>query len=1822
MKWKILLLAFVSLFLHSFSNVAMAVESTDATATLTVNFPGLSSVHTDIRVSDNIPESASGTRIASANWKRDQFTLAVPAQVYDLRIRKGGATLIIDNVDCTSGSCTVSDITATMTVNFPGMRSVHTDARVPDGVEGTATGSGVNSKNWQSDLAAFKVLKQVYDVRVRKGSATFVVDNVDCSSGSCSVDGITSTLTVNFPGMRSVHTDANVPDNTEGTANGGKVTHANWKTDLAVMTVFRQVYDVRLRKENATHIVDNVDCTSGSCSVSGVTATMKVNFPGLSGVHTDARIPDGLESAAGGGRVTYSNWKRDAAELVVFPQTYDVRVRKGDGTHIIDNVDCSSGSCTVSDITATMTVNFPGLSSVHTDARTPDGVAGTAEGGKVAHVNWKRDQAVLKLFPGVYDVRVRRGGGTHIIDNVDCSSGSCNISDITATMTVNFPGLSGVHTDARVPDGAEGTATGNKVAHANWKRDQAVLKLFPGVYDVRVRKGDGTHIIDNVDCSSGSCTVSDITATMTVNFPGLSSVHTDARTPDGVDGTAAGGKVAHANWKRNQAVLKLFPGTYDVRLRKGHATHIVDNVDCSSGSCTVDNVTATMTVNFPGMSSVHTDARVTDNVDGTADGNKVTHANWKRDQAILTVFPQTYDVRLRKGKATHIVDNVDCSSGTCSVDNVTATMTVNFPGMRGVHTDARVPDDLEGSAEGGEVTRANWKTDQAVLTVFPQTFDVRLRKGHATHIVDNVDCSSGSCTVADVTATMTVNFPGMRGVHTDVRVPDNEEGSVEGGKIAHANWKTDQAVLTVFPQTYDVRLRKGDAAHIVDNVDCSTGSCTVDNVTATMTVKFPGMHSVHTDARVPDGETGTATGGKVTSLNWQKDQAVLTVFPQLYDLRLSKGSSSHIIDNVDCTSGTCTAENFVSTLTVNFPGLSSVHTSVRVQDDASSAGEGGRVIDVNWKRDQAVTTLFPQSYDLRIRKGAATLIVDNVNCATETRTCVVDDIVATLVAEFPGLTRAHTDVRVPDGVDGVAGGGVINYSNYKSHSAEIKVLRQVVDVRVRHSHATTIFDNVDCTSGTCRVLIEGTTQVTLIDGDRNAPMIGQQLRVFEKFNDGSLRHIVTGVTDGAGRANFTLEGLGAGRVYVLQTRNPFGNGKEYFSPFITRPGPVQFIITVDGENELDLTPPQISFSTPLNNANVSNRGFDVQGTASDDNRVASVTLTVADGINTSLLPALINESAGTWSTRVPASAIITNQVTLTATAIDPAGNQTTTSIVVNPITDNQGPQVSFTSHQPNDDVPVTGFLLSGQVTDLTGVQSLTATLNDPILGDSILNAPVDFSLASGNWTLAVQNGQISENQTVTVSMTAVDVDGNTSTNSISLDVVAVDNSGIHLINRITFGATPELLRDIEANGALAYLDQQLNPAAIDDSAHAARVAGINPASKEELQSWTLLNMTYSKRQLLEVMTWFWDNHFNTDINTTRQNHLGVDVSDTVAYELTENQLFRANALGNFRTLVGISARSPAMLIYLDSISNVADDSNENYTRELLELHTMGVTGGFTHLEIEAGAEIFTGWHLANDAFFFNAPLHNGEAHTFLGQPIAAGGEEQADALMDIVVAHPSTASYICGKLVTVFVNDTPPASLVSRCATQFQATINDDDQIAQVLRLILTSPEFFDAANYRAKIKTPVEFVVGAVRNLGAETNANDLSRAISRMGIDLYEYDVPTGWSEIGEDWINSSLLLERIKWVNQFARQTVGSDTYTDPLVFYPGNGFETADGITGFLLNLTVGDDFTDQSLQQALNLLNGVNGFDLTDIDAEQRLQQLNSVVLSYPQYQYQ
>ncbi len=542
-------------------------------------------------------------------------------------------------------------------------------------------------------------------------------------------------------------------------------------------------------------------------------------------------------------------------------------------------------------------------------------------------------------------------------------------------------------------------------------------------------------------------------------------------------------------------------------------------------------------------------------------------------------------------------------------------------------------------------------------------------------------------------------------------------------------------------------------------------------------------------------------------------------------------------------------------------------------------------------------------------------------------------------------------------------------------------------------------------------------------------------------------------------------------------------------------------------------------------------------------------------------------------------------------------------------------QIAITSHGESDRVSETGFLLSGSLTAAAGVKALVATLDDPVLGRTIDARPVAFATASGHWTLAVLHGDITPGETIAVALTATDERGNRATQTLALQVVPVDHVGRQLINRITFGATPALLEEIRTLGAASLLNRQLDPESIDDSAFKASIADAQPSTVEELQIYQLRHAIASRRQLLEVMTWFWENHFNTDIRKTA----------SVAYELAENHAFRSNALGRFRDLLEASAKSPAMLVYLDSMTNVKAEPNENYAREVLELHTLGVDGGFTQTDVEQVARAFTGWTVRDGAFHFDAAEHDsGEKHV-LDQVITSGGVSDGEQVLDIIASHPSTAQFICTKLSVLLVSDTPPDNLANRCASVFRMTADAPDQIGQVVHAILTSPAFNDPTHYRAKIKTPLELVVGLVRNLNARGNFTDLPDHLRRLGMPLFHFRAPTGYSETGDDWLNAYLLLERIKFVNRIAHLRVAKHpTRMSPVQFFRSQGYETAEGIVGFLFELAFDDDFSRLEWDTALGILNkaGQDAFDIQGPDANQRLQSLIGTVLSFASYQYQ
>jgi uncharacterized protein (DUF1800 family) len=380
----------------------------------------------------------------------------------------------------------------------------------------------------------------------------------------------------------------------------------------------------------------------------------------------------------------------------------------------------------------------------------------------------------------------------------------------------------------------------------------------------------------------------------------------------------------------------------------------------------------------------------------------------------------------------------------------------------------------------------------------------------------------------------------------------------------------------------------------------------------------------------------------------------------------------------------------------------------------------------------------------------------------------------------------------------------------------------------------------------------------------------------------------------------------------------------------------------------------------------------------------------------------------------------------------------------------------------------------------------------------------------------------------------------------------------------------------------------------------ALLAGLTPQQREtvialdnpqglvsyEAQSGKLLRAVYSDRQLEEVLTDFWFNHFNVYMGK------GADRYQITSYE---RDVIRPHVLGKFKDLLVATAQSPAMLFYLDNWQSEGPDSqaatgrppqagpqrrringplgpvalpgtrpqttpqpngaqqgqqkrrnglNENYARELMELHTLGVNGGYTQKDVTEVARVFTGWTLQDPrdggGFLYKPRLHEPGTKTVLGHKIKENGENEGLQVLDILARHPSTAHFISLKLAKRFVSDDPPPVLVDAMAKTFRKT---DGDLREVMRTMLQSQEFWAPESYRAKVKTPFEYVVSALRATDADVSETlPLLNTLNQMGMPIYGMQPPTGYSTSAETWVNSAALLDRMNFALSLANNRIG--------------------------------------------------------------------------------
>ena len=408
----------------------------------------------------------------------------------------------------------------------------------------------------------------------------------------------------------------------------------------------------------------------------------------------------------------------------------------------------------------------------------------------------------------------------------------------------------------------------------------------------------------------------------------------------------------------------------------------------------------------------------------------------------------------------------------------------------------------------------------------------------------------------------------------------------------------------------------------------------------------------------------------------------------------------------------------------------------------------------------------------------------------------------------------------------------------------------------------------------------------------------------------------------------------------------------------------------------------------------------------------------------------------------------------------------------------------------------------------------------------------------------------------------------------------------HVLNRITFGARPGDYARVTALGANAFIEEQLAPDRIDDFLcerairhqfesledpesrlfpraanlkdplqaifptlrdHGAKVGDLyeykDKVLLNELTSATILRATLTHRQLYEVMVQFWSDHLNIDPSKGECKWLKT---------ADDRDVIRAHALGNFRDLVRASAVSPAMLWYLDGRANRSKDSsekpNENYARELMELHTLGVHGGYTQNDVMEVARCLTGWTVRDKKkrfkgrVEFHQDLHDDGAKTVLGQQIPAGlGARDLDRVLEIVTAHPSTANYLAWKLCRRFIHDEPPAGAVRATA---KALADSRGDIRTTLRALFATAQFRAPEMRGAKFKRPFHFVVSALRAANARTDASPkLVEYLQRLGHAPFRYPTPDGYPEEATHW--KSTLLWRWNFAAELAENRIkGTD------------------------------------------------------------------------------
>ncbi len=1003
---------------NSTQTVATGVDCTgesasidDIVCTLTANYPGVTLSEARVRdAGNNLISQKTGTFADAIN-----LTILRGAN-YRVELKQGNSQQVSSGIDCTGATATLSNLVCALGVQFPGVTI--SEARVRD------AGNNLISQQTGTfaDAINFTILRGAnYRVELRQGNSQQVSSGIDCTGGTANLDNLVCALGIQFPGVTI--SEARVRD----AGNNLISQQTGTLADAAAFTILRGAnYRVELRQGNSQQVSSGIDCTGETASLSNLVCALTLNFPGVT--VTEARVRDA-------GNNLISQQTGSFADTVRFTVlrgvNYRTELRQGNSQQTTTLIDASAAAANVDHLSGKITIQFPGLTVDSVTIR-------DAANNMIVDKRPATDSATFDVLSGSnYSATLVAGGASYRFSNITVAGGAVVLLD-KSSLTVNYPGVGQINS-------IDVLKNGTRVASASWTSETSSFNLLPGRYDIRLTKGAMVYEFKNV-LVLGQVTLNTPVLDLVVNFPGVSTVNSIALNQ--------GGKpVATNSWKDNTTSFAVFDNgiDYSVTVVKGGMSYTGTPVRSGTNRLELNVPVVELAVNFPGVTTVNSIA--------LSQGGKAVAANsWKDNTTSFVVFDNgsDYSVTVDKGGMSYTGTPTRAGDPARLELNVPVLdLVVNFPGVATVNSIAL-------SQGGKAVATNSWKDNSTTFRVFDNGSDYALTvtKGGMTYTgtatrasdperlelnipvldlvvnfpgvttVNSIALNQGGKPVAtnswkdNTTAfkvfdngsdySITVVKGGMSYTGTPARMsdPDRLELNVpithlsikypgaknvtpvtvsqSGVSIVTNTWTNDATEFYLFQSEtpYQVSLTSAGKTYTYASVNCNTANLTLDKTGLVL----------NTGGLTPDVVQLKQNGVLKYTFYYVAPGTKLSVLNGYYDITLQRGGMQTQLSHVLCLGDPMELMIGVKTLTVNYPGVTSVDTVTISQGGTSVARK-------DWTNETASFVVFDNGldYDIVVKKGGMTYS-GTVPCANP----VLNVPVIELVANYPGAASVDT----------------------------------------------------------------------------------------------------------------------------------------------------------------------------------------------------------------------------------------------------------------------------------------------------------------------------------------------------------------------------------------------------------------------------------------------------------------------------------------------------------------------------------------------------------------------------------------------------------------------------------------------------------------------------------------------------------------------------------------------------------------------------------------------------------------------------------------------